>query len=102
MVERKSYTTVRISSPARETLRGLAEAAGKPMQAVLEDAIEALRRERFLREVNAAYAQIRRDPQAWASVEREREAWDVTLLDGLELAEPRGPYRSGRRRRAPK
>lgn len=65
------------------------------MQALLEEAVEALRRQRFLEQVNAAYAAIRGDAKAWAAVEQERRAWDGTLLDGLSVHEPPGSYEAG-------
>ena len=94
------YTTIRISEAARDTLRTLAEQAKRQMQSVLEDAVEALRRQRFLEQVNAAYASLRADPKAWRAVEAEREAWDVTLADGLAVSEQRPGYGARRRRRA--
>jgi hypothetical protein len=48
---------------------------------VLEDAERRL----FLREYETFHAELReRDPEAWAELERERRAFDGTLLDGLE------------------
>jgi len=92
------HTTVRISDVARETLREMSRVEGRPMQALLEEAVETLRRKRFLEEVNAAYASLRRDAAAWAAVERERRDWDRTLLDGLTVHEPGARYGSGRKR----
>ena len=57
------------------------------MQAVLEEAVEGLRRLRFLEGVNDEYAALRRDHVAWKSVEDERRAWDASLLDGLSPRE---------------
>jgi len=54
------------------------------MQAVLEDAVEAYRRECFLTEANEAYAALRRDPTRWKAELDERAAWDAALSDGLE------------------
>jgi len=68
------------------------------MQALLEEAIETFRRKRFLEQVNAAYASLRRDAKAWEAVERERREWDRTLLDGLALHEPRGRHDAGAKR----
>ena len=62
------------------------------MLALLDEAVEALRRQRFLEQLNAAYATLRADPRAWEAIESERRAWDVTLPDGLALAEGRAPY----------
>lgn len=76
--------TVRISPETHEKLKQLAEESGEPMPAVLDKAIEAYRRRRFLEEVNRSYAALRRDPKAWAEELAERELWDSTLADGLE------------------
>jgi hypothetical protein len=90
------YGTTRISTTAQEVLREMSKAEGKPMLALLDEAVENLRRQRFLEQVNAAYATLRADAGAWEAVERERRAWDATLADGLAVAEGRAPYR-GRR-----
>ena len=87
-----SYGTTRISSSAHGILRELSKAEGKPMLVVLDEAIEALRRQRFLEQLNAAYAALRADPRTWATIEDERRAWDATLPDGLAVAEGRGRY----------
>ena len=54
-----------------------------PMQAVLEDAVEQFRRQRFIAEVNAGYARVRENEQAWGAVLEEREPWELTTGDGL-------------------
>ena len=89
------YGTIRISDSAHGTLRELARAEGKPMLAVLDEAVEALRRQRFLEQVNAAYASLRANAAAWNAVEGERREWDVTLGDGLAVAEGRSRYKAG-------
>lgn len=86
------YGTTRISASAHQVLRALSKAEGKPMLALLDEAVEALRRQRFLEQVNAAYAALRADPRSWGAIEAERRAWDVTLQDGLAVAEGRGRY----------
>jgi predicted DNA-binding protein len=75
---------VRISPHAKAALRDLAKREGKPMQAVLDEAIEHYQREKFMDEANAAYARLQSDPQAWREEQEERQAWDATLNDGLE------------------
>ncbi|MBI2941403.1 MAG: toxin-antitoxin system protein [Chloroflexi bacterium] len=79
-----STTTVRISEAARETLRALAAQMGEPMQRVLEKAIEEYRRRQFFEEVNAAYAALRSDPEAWEEELAERRLLEGTLTDDLE------------------
>ncbi len=54
------------------------------MQAVLDEAVEHYQRDKFLDEVNAAYATLRNDPKAWKEEQAERALWDKTLADGLK------------------
>jgi predicted DNA-binding protein len=75
---------IRITRRSKAVLRALAKKDGKPMQAVLDEAIEHYQRERFLDEVNAAYATLRKNPKAWKDELAERAAWDKTLTDGLK------------------
>ena len=90
-------TTVRISDATRDTLRELARAEGRPVQAVLAQAVETLRRQRFLEAVNSAYGALRGNTETWAEIERDRRDWDPTLLDGLDVRESRATYRPRRR-----
>ena len=75
---------IRISAHAKAVLRALALHEGKPMQAVLDEAIEHYQRERLLDEANRAYARLKSDPDAWKEELTERGQWDATLADGLE------------------
>jgi hypothetical protein len=76
--------TVRINQKTHNILRKIASKEGKPMQAILETAIEEYRRQRFLHEANAAYAALRNDPKPWKEELAERKEWDCTLIDGQE------------------
>ncbi|MGH7572638.1 MAG: toxin-antitoxin system protein [Gemmatimonadota bacterium] len=76
--------TTRISPSARQILRQMAEETGESQQQVLEKALEHYRRQRFLAELNAAFASLREDEAAWREELAEREAWESTLADGLE------------------
>jgi len=76
--------TVRISQTALQALRQIAAQAGEPMQAILDKAIEAYRRQLFLKKANEAYAALREEPEAWQEEIAEREAWDVVLSDGIK------------------
>ena len=88
-----SQTMVRIGQDTHAVLKGLAAKEGSTMQAVLDKAVEAYRRIRFLEQVNESYDEVRRDDLAWAQVREERAAWDTTLDDGLQEA----PARRSRR-----
>jgi len=75
--------TVRITKSSHDALRQLADDSGRSMQDVLEEAVEALRRERFFAEMNAGYTKLKSNPKAWEQELKERAAWDSTLKDGL-------------------
>lgn len=70
-------TTVRISQDAKAVLQRMAQQTGRPMQAVLDEAVELYRRQRFLDEANAAFAALKADEEAWAAERAERDAWDA-------------------------
>ena len=75
--------TVRINPESHRKLKSLAEELGESMPVVLEQAIEALRRARFLEQASKAYADLRSDKKAWAAELAERKVWDKSLKDGL-------------------
>ena len=76
--------TVRITRSAHAILRSLAEETDESMTEVLDKAIEAYRRSRFLAGLNEDFAALRRDKVAWEDEGRERGAWDATLSDDLQ------------------
>jgi hypothetical protein len=45
-----------------------------------------MKKDEFLDEVNAAYAALRKDSEAWKEEQVERALWDKTLGDGLNDA----------------
>lgn len=75
---------VRISKEAHQTLRQLAEVMGESMQAIVEKAIEELRRKRMIEEANTAYAALRNDPDLWREESEERRLSEATVRDNLE------------------
>jgi predicted transcriptional regulator len=94
----RGQVTVRVTEDTRELLRWLSENEGRSMQAVLRSALEVYRRQRFLDEINAGYAELRRDRRSWQEWTTERMLWDRTLSDGL-VAEPRERYGKARPKR---
>ncbi len=78
-----SSTTIRIRKSTRDSLRDLADEAGESMQAVLEEAIDAYRRRRFLEAVNASYSAALEDDAVAREIREEFELWEATLEDGL-------------------
>lgn len=79
-----STPTIPISETAQRILRELAEQTGQSMTDVLDKALDAYRRKLFFEQLNAGYAALRADPQAWAEELEERKLWDATLMDGLD------------------
>lgn len=65
-------TTIRISEETRDRLASLANATGRPMTRVLDDAVEALERRIFFDAFNRRYQELRDDPEAWAEIDKER------------------------------
>lgn len=82
-----SAPTVRISEASHRLLQDLAEHTGQPMMDVLDKALDAYRRKLFFEQLNAGYAEMRADPEAWAEHVAERKLWDATLMDGLDADE---------------
>ena len=77
-------TTIRVTNHARDTVRELSEITGKRQQDVVDEAVEAYRRQILLEKANQAYAALRSDTEAWQTELAEREAWDATLADGAK------------------
>jgi predicted transcriptional regulator len=77
-------TTVRVTEHTHTALRELAAGTGKPLQQVLEEAVERYRRELFFADLHAAYARLAGDPAGWDEELDERAQLDGTLADGLD------------------
>jgi len=77
-------SVLRISDSAHKSLRAISRIEKRPMQAVLDSAVEAYRRRVFLEGLNEDFAALRADRDAWQEEEEERKLWEVTLSDGLE------------------
>lgn len=76
--------TVRITPTAHRVLKQLASDAGESMPVVLDQAIEAYRRQKFLEGLANDFAALRDDPEEWQDELDERREWEATLADGLE------------------
>jgi predicted transcriptional regulator len=59
-------STVTISNTSYQTLAELSASSGKPIQTVLEQAIEQYRRQQFLAAANQAYLALRDRPRSLA------------------------------------
>ena len=73
----------RILDSDHTLLQELAAKTGKQHQEIIHEALEAFHREWLLDEINAAFALVKRDHNAWREEQAERAAWDGTALDGV-------------------
>jgi hypothetical protein len=78
-----SAPTVPISEASHRLLEELAKQTGQTMMDVLDKALDAYCRKLFFEQMNAGYAELRADPEAWVQHLDERRLWDATLMDGL-------------------
>ena len=74
-------TTIRVSDTTRKRLASLADATGRPMTKVLDEAIDALERKIFFDAFNRRYQELRDDTDAWAEIERERRIEEGAVGD---------------------
>jgi hypothetical protein len=79
-----SSVNVRISQESHQVLRELSDQEGISMQSLLDEAVEQLRRLKFLAQANVAFAALKADPKAWKAELDERRLWESTLSDGAE------------------
>ena len=75
--------SVRINPNSWKILKEMADSMGETMQAVLDRAIEAYRRQWLLEKANEAYAALRIDREEWEEEVAERKEWEAVLSDGL-------------------
>jgi predicted transcriptional regulator len=76
--------TITISDGTLRNLQELANKSGQSVSEIVEKALDVNNRKEFLERLNADYATVRADPEAWAELEVERKLWDATLTDGLD------------------
>ena len=62
----------------------MADATGKKMQAVVEEAVADYERKVFWEKTNARYAELREDEEEWARILDEREGEAGSLRDDLD------------------
>lgn len=76
-----STTTVRVDLATHARLVELSARSGASLQDTVREATEALRRQRFAREVSEQLAALRRDPAAWTDYLAEAE--QTVVPDGV-------------------
>ena len=65
-------TTIRVSEDTRDRFARLADATGRPMTQLLEEAADALERRVFFDQLRARYGELRADASEWAVLQAER------------------------------
>lgn len=76
---------VRISETTHELLRSLSSSEGRPMQEIIDNAMEIYRRKAFLDGLSNDFRLLREDAETWNEHEEEMADWNNTLEDGLEI-----------------
>ena len=74
-------TTIRVSQWTRDRFAKLADATGRPMTQLVDEAVDALERRVFFDQLSVGYDALRDDANAWAEVEVERRAESDALRD---------------------
>lgn len=74
-------TTIRVNEQTRDRLARLADATGRPMSQLVDEAAEALERRLFFEKLSSSFETLRADPEAWAEVEAERAIESGALAD---------------------
>jgi predicted transcriptional regulator len=65
-------TTIRVSEATRDRFARLADATGRPMTQLLDEAADALERRVFFDQLGSRYEALRADESTWAAIEAER------------------------------
>jgi predicted transcriptional regulator len=74
-------TTIRVSEPTRDRFARLAQATGRPMSQLMDEAADALERRLFFDQLTAGYEALHTDAEAWREVATERAAESGALHD---------------------
>jgi predicted transcriptional regulator len=74
-------TTIRVNEQTRDRFARLADATGRPMSQLVDEAAEALERRLFFEELSSSFETLRADPTAWAEIEAERAIESGALAD---------------------
>lgn len=75
-------TTIRVSEPTRDRFAKLAQATGRPMSQLVDEAADALERSVFFEQLSAGYEDLYADQAAWSEIEDERIVESGVLGDG--------------------
>ncbi|HEV7942535.1 MAG TPA: hypothetical protein VGP17_07015 [Solirubrobacteraceae bacterium] len=74
-------TTIRVSELTRDRFARLAQATGRPMSQLVDEAADALERRVFFDELSTGYELLRADRDIWSEIEDERRVESGALRD---------------------
>jgi predicted transcriptional regulator len=74
-------TTIRVSEQTRDRFARLAEATGRPMSQLVDEAADAPERRVFFEQLSTCYEELRADRAAWREIEAERAVESGALPD---------------------
>lgn len=74
-------TTIRVTERTRDRFARMAEATGRPMTQLVDDAADALERRVFFAQLSARSEALRADATAWREIETERAVESRALRD---------------------
>ncbi|MEU8197683.1 hypothetical protein AB0C10_28245 [Microbispora amethystogenes] len=85
MSSEQRHTTIRVSTLTRDKVAAIAKQEGRPMTAVIDDAVAEYEHKKFWEELRTAVERTRReDPEGWAGYQAEIAVFDRAATDGLE------------------
>ncbi|MGA2013201.1 MAG: hypothetical protein ABSH51_22055 [Solirubrobacteraceae bacterium] len=74
-------TTIRVSEQTRDRFARLADATGRPMTQLLDEAADAMERRVFFDQFSARYDALRTDGRTWGEIEAERTTESGAVRD---------------------
>jgi predicted transcriptional regulator len=74
-------TTIRVSELTRDRFARLAQATGRPMNQLVDEAADALERRVFFDQLSNRYEALRADAHIWGEIEAERAVEGGALHD---------------------
>ena len=77
-------TTIRVKRESYDTMKLIAKEKKMTMQDILDEALKDYKKKTFFDNLNTAYTILKNDPKIRKEELKETEAWDNTLLDGLD------------------
>ncbi len=75
---------LRINEYTRNLIKKIARGEGRKMNEVVEEAVRMYEKSKFFDDFDAAFVKLKGNPKKWEDYQKDLEAWDATLMDGLE------------------